>query len=167
MRPSKSLLRSGERTPEHEEAWEALEALYASTGDYEKILDMRRMWVEHAGGASESVDRLETLIRDDGAQGYWNWRMDVLHERESDEENRVSPVYMAAAQVAMGDTEGAFASLDEAVRVRDRRLASLRTDPVWDVMRSDPRFVDLVRRITDARPPGRGRPPRPPNLGPR
>ena len=30
---------------------------------------------------------------------------------------------------------------------RDRRLTSLRTDAVWDPLRSDPRFVSLVNRM--------------------
>ena len=57
-------------------------------------------------------------------------------------------VYMASAQAALGDTEEALAFLREGVRDRDRRvMTSLRTDPVWDVMRSDPGFVSLMREI--------------------
>ena len=141
------------RSPEHEEAWEALELLYASTGEYEQLLDMRRMWVDHAGGDAESVDELDERLRRDGPEGYWEWRLAVLQERASEGEI-VSPVYLAAAQAALGDTEEALVSLREAVRDRDRRLVSLRTDAVWDVMRPDPRFASLLRRITNP-PPGR------------
>ena len=141
------------RSPEHEEAWEALELLYASRGEYEQLLDMRRMWVDHAGGDAESVDQLDERLRRDGPEGYWEWRLAVLQERTSEGEI-VSPVYLAAAQAALGDTEEALASLREAVRDRDRRLVSLRTDAVWDVMRPDPRFASLLRRITNP-PPGR------------
>ena len=142
-----------ERWPEHEETWEALGLLYASTGEYAQLLDMIRMWVDHAGGDAESVDRLAEQLRSDGAEGYWEWRLDALEDRASEGEN-VSPVYLAAAQAALGDTEEALASLRDAVRDRDRRLASLRTDPVWDVLRPDPRFSSLLRRITNP-PPGR------------
>ena len=143
-----------ERSPEHGEAWEALELLHASTGEYGQILDLRRMWVEHAGGDAESVDRLEDRLRRDGAEGYWEWRLDVLEDRVSEGEN-VSPVYLAAAHAALGDTDEALASLRDAVRARDRRLMSLRTDAVWDDLRSDPRFSSLLRGITNARPRGR------------
>ena len=142
-----------ERWPEHEETWEALGLLYASTGEYAQLLDMRRMWVDHAGGDAESVDRLAEQLRSDGAEGYWEWRLDALEDRASEGEH-VSPVYLAAAQASLGDTDEALASLRDAVRDRDRRLASLRTDPVWDVLRPDPRFVSLLRRITNP-PPGR------------
>ncbi len=66
------------RSPEHEEAWEALGLLYASRGEYEELLDMRRMWVEHAGGDAESVDQLDERLRRDGPEGYWEWRLAVL-----------------------------------------------------------------------------------------
>jgi tetratricopeptide (TPR) repeat protein len=136
-----------ERSPEHVEAWDALGSLYASTGQYEELLDMRRLWVENAGGDAESVDRLEELLGADGAEGYWEWRLDDLQKRAAEGES-VSSVYMASAQAALEDTEEALASLREAVRDRDRRvMTSLRTDPVWDVMRSDPGFVSLVREI--------------------
>ena len=136
-----------ERAPEQVEAWDALESLYASTGQFEELLDMRRSWVQDAGGAAESVDRLEERLRADGAEGYWEWRLETLQERASEGET-VSHVYVAAAQAALGDTEEALASLAAAIADRDRRLmTSLRTDPVWDVMRSDPGFVSLVREM--------------------
>jgi len=148
-----------ERSPEHVEAWDALESLYASTGQYEELLAMRREWAENAGGDAESVDLLEERLRTDGAAGYWEWRLEVLQERESEGED-VSPVYMATAQAALGNTEEALASLREAAGIHDRRLlTSLRTDPVWDSMRSDPRFASLMRQIRNevsGRGAGRG-----------
>jgi hypothetical protein len=103
-----------ERWTEHGEAWEALELLHASTGEYGQILDLRRMWVEHAEGDAESVDLLEDRLRRDGAEGYWEWRLDVLQERTSEGES-VSPVYLAASHAALRDTDEALASLRDAV----------------------------------------------------
>ena len=139
------------RSPEHEEAWEALELLYSSRGEYPELLDMRRMWVDHAGGDAESVDELDERLRRDGPEGYWEWRLAVLQERASEGE-LVSPVYLAAAQAALGNTDEALASLEDAARNRDRRLVSLRTDAVWDVIRPDPRFASLVSEITKVAP---------------
>ncbi len=132
--------------PEQKEAWEALELIYASEDRYDELLDMRHTWVEHAGGDAESVARLEELMAEDGAFGYWVWRLEELEARAAWGE-RVSPVYLAAAYVGTGAWDEAFEMLDEAFRIRDRRLASLRTDPVWDPLRTDPRFASLINQM--------------------
>ena len=132
--------------PEHQEAWEALELIYASQGDYETLLDMRHVWVEHARGDAESVARLEQRMLEDGAEGYWEWRLEELQGRTA-EGQPVSSVYMAAAYAGTGADDEALDLLEDAFRRRDRRLTSLRTDPVWDPLRSDPRFASLVNRM--------------------
>ena len=41
----------------------------------------------------------------------------------------------------------AFAWLDKAYEEQSNRLAYSRREPVWDTIRSNPRFDDVVRRI--------------------
>ena len=135
-----------ELDPEHQETWEALELMYASQGDYEVLLDMRRVWVEHAGGDAEAVARLEERMLEDGPDGYWEWRLEELQGRVA-QGQPVSPVYMAAAYAGTGAQDEALGQLRDALRSRDRRLTSVRTDPVWDPLRSDPRFVSLMNRM--------------------
>ena len=53
----------------------------------------------------------------------------------------------AAAYVAVGDHARALEMLEEALRQRDGGLILLRVDPAWDGLRSDERFVDLMRRV--------------------
>ena len=135
-----------ELDPAHQETWEALELIYASRGDYEDLLDMRQVWVEHARGDAESVARLEERMLEDGPEGYWEWRLEELQGRTA-EGQPVSPVYMAAAYAGTGADDEALDLLEDAFRRRDRRLTSLRTDAVWDPLRSDPRFATLVNRM--------------------
>ena len=138
-----------ERSPEHAEAWDALESLYASEGSYDEIVALRKDWVAHAGGDEESVERLEDRLLRDGPEGYWDWRLEELNER-SGQGGWVSPVYLAAAHAAMGENDEALRLLRVAFRNGDRQLASVRTDPVWDPLRSNPAFVSLMRRIRSA-----------------
>ena len=135
-----------ELDPGHQETWEVLELIYASQGDYEDLLDMRQVWVEHTGGDAESVARLEERMLEDGPEGYWEWRLEELQGRTA-EGQPISPVYMAAAYAGTGADDEALDLLEDAFRRRDRRLTSLRTDAVWDPLRSDPRFVSLVNRM--------------------
>jgi TolB-like protein len=57
------------------------------------------------------------------------------------------PVFVAAFTYAsLGDNDRAFARLDKAYAQRDWCIMYLKNDPVWDPLRSDPRFKDLLRR---------------------
>ena len=53
----------------------------------------------------------------------------------------------AAVAVALGDKDRALAALEDGFRRRDGEILILGADPQWDPMRSDPRFIDLLRRI--------------------
>jgi serine/threonine-protein kinase len=55
--------------------------------------------------------------------------------------------YLAAAHLALGDTDRAFAWLAKAVEERDQSINAIKTNPLWDAIRSDPRFVALLKRM--------------------
>ena len=70
----------------------------------------------------------------------------------SDAEGRfaVEPVprgYLAAAHLALGDTDRAIGWLAKAVEERDQSINAMKTNPLWDAIRSDPRFVALLKRM--------------------
>lgn len=46
-----------------------------------------------------------------------------------------------------GDKDTAFAQLEQAYKLRDHRLSQLRVNPIWDPVRDDPRFAELLRRM--------------------
>ena len=65
--------------------------------------------------------------------------------------------------IGLGDHEAALEHLEAAVDTRDPGLVALRSSAVWDPLRSNPRFQNVVqgvrelwRRRGDPRP-GRGR----------
>jgi tetratricopeptide (TPR) repeat protein len=59
----------------------------------------------------------------------------------------VSPYNLARVHAAARDVDEAFHWLDESVAEHNPDLIELRADQVFDPLRSDPRFADLVRRI--------------------
>ena len=59
----------------------------------------------------------------------------------------VSPTELAYLYVGLGETEGAFASLEKAYAAHDSQLQFLRIDPFFDPLRSDPRFAQLLKRV--------------------
>jgi eukaryotic-like serine/threonine-protein kinase len=59
----------------------------------------------------------------------------------------VDPYWVGVIYSGLGDKERAFELLEESYRRHSADLAFLKPDPFWDVLRSDPRYVDLVRRM--------------------
>lgn len=47
----------------------------------------------------------------------------------------------------VGDKQNAFEQLDLAYRAHDHRVSQLKVNPVWDSLRSDQRFAELLRRM--------------------
>jgi eukaryotic-like serine/threonine-protein kinase len=56
-----------------------------------------------------------------------------------------SPYVLAEAYLGLGNDSQVFLWLEKASRQRDPQFASGAIDPMWDSIRSDPRFVDLLR----------------------
>jgi tetratricopeptide (TPR) repeat protein len=59
----------------------------------------------------------------------------------------VAGVHVAQVYVGLGKRDEALTWLEKAYAERAFPLIFLRVDPTWDVIRDDPRFVDLVRRV--------------------
>ena len=59
----------------------------------------------------------------------------------------VSACDLAAAYAALNEIDVAFDWLEKAYDERSPRMIELGLDPVFDPLRSDPRFADLLRRV--------------------
>jgi hypothetical protein len=55
--------------------------------------------------------------------------------------------YIALAYVGLGDSDGAFTWLEKAFQERTGPFNELRADPIFDGLRTDPRFNRLLRRM--------------------
>jgi serine/threonine protein kinase/Tfp pilus assembly protein PilF len=59
----------------------------------------------------------------------------------------VSPHWIAAVQAELGNKDEAFKWLDQAFERRFGPLIYLKVNPIWDKLRSDPRFDERLRRL--------------------
>ncbi len=59
----------------------------------------------------------------------------------------VSPAELAVLYVGLGDKEGAIALLENAYAAHDLQMQYLKIDPHYHSLRSDPRFVELVKKV--------------------
>jgi TolB-like protein/DNA-binding winged helix-turn-helix (wHTH) protein len=59
----------------------------------------------------------------------------------------VSPLYPAIIHTGLGDKDLAFSELEGAVEERATDLLGIKVVAIYDPLRSDPRFADLIRRV--------------------
>ena len=71
--------------------------------------------------------------------------LDVLLERRKEE--YVSPYWIAVVYTGLGETDRTFEWLGKALSERDGYLIYLNAEPIFDSLRSDPRFTALVTKI--------------------
>ncbi len=113
------------------------------------------------GDGPETLEALKQAYRVSGLNGYWRKQLDLAEERYRNELQRakqqsasryVSPFHIAQLRARLGDNDGAFALLEECYQSRDESLVwlkaeSLRPNSPWEILRSDPRFTQLLGRL--------------------
>jgi len=59
----------------------------------------------------------------------------------------VQPIGIAWIYTALGDKDQAFVWLDKSFEDRSDGMREIKTNPIYDPLRSDPRFTDLLKRM--------------------
>ena len=59
----------------------------------------------------------------------------------------VSPFCTAIVYLGLGDRERALDGLEKAYEARSQWLTFLKVDRVFDPLRSDPRFIELLKKV--------------------
>ncbi len=147
-------------------AWSGLEEAHLLQGHYAGAVGVREQRILATQGetpdAIASVEALHETFDESDPASYWLWRHDYSTDRVERGE-RVSDVELAVIAIGLGDRGRALEHLETAVENRDPALVALRTSSMWDPLRSDPAFQEIVRRARDLwRRGGAPRTPRPP-----
>jgi len=111
-----------------QEAIAALELAAASSGNNTEFLS----YLAYAYVMSGNLEKAHEVLGE----------LDKLSEHVY-----VPKYYLAPIQAAMGDKDKAFESLESAYKERDADLIFLNVDPKFDVLRSDPRFEMMLKKI--------------------
>jgi TolB-like protein/Tfp pilus assembly protein PilF len=114
-------------------------------GGYEEAVAAFR---EAIAGAAESAYARGALARALAMSGKSAEARAILVQLYDDARSRyVSPVAFATAHIALTDTEDAFRWIERARAERRGWLAYLRVEPIFDPIREDPRFAELLERM--------------------
>jgi serine/threonine-protein kinase len=126
-------------------AYDVLGGTLAAKGMYREALQEMEKAVALSRGAAMMTADLgyvrARLGQRDEARG-------ILQQLAEDAKHRYTPALaFAVVHVGLGEHDQALNWLEKAYEERFNRLAYLRREPVWDPLRADPRFADLLRRI--------------------
>lgn len=119
--------------------------VYVQQGRYaEAIAKIKKAIALSAGNTRD----IATLGHAYAVAGKRSEALKVLAElQERAKHKYVSPYFIALVYVGLGDKDQALAWLEKAYQERHPYLILIKVEPVFDVLRSEPGFQDLVRRI--------------------
>lgn len=115
---------------------------------------------------SEYEEALDAVKKEEEAQGKWNPVLDcisgIIYARmdqadkareilydllERSKELYISPYYLAALSVALGEIDQGFELLDQAYKDGDFWVRELKVDPLFEDVRSDPRYDTMLKKL--------------------
>jgi TolB-like protein/Tfp pilus assembly protein PilF len=118
---------------------------YLQQGRFAEALANLEDWRRTSGDGIHISSRLVYLY---GRMGQTDKARAELRKLEAvNRTQSLDPVPMALAYVGIGDKEAALRSLEKAYAERSNLLTALKVEPVYDPLRDDPRFQELLRRV--------------------
>ncbi len=122
---------------------------YLQKGMYQEALSHFETARSLAGGetrVSAAVDGW--LAYAYAATGRRDDALKILNDlKDRSQQDYVSPLNIAIIYLGLGDRDHAFEWLEVGYAMRDADMVSLNVNPIWDPLRKDPRFNDLLRRM--------------------
>ncbi len=150
-----------EESPETSHSWSMLARTHVATGDPEDAAGVMQDW--HDSGSSGAPDDAQVAalwdaVEAEGTEGYWEWNLERLDGLRA-EGGDVTNMDFASTYAALGNSDMAFQHLIAALEGGEPGIFSIRSDPAWDDLRSDPRIREIGRQAQMMRfsPSRRGR----------
>ena len=130
--------------PESIEGQQCLERAHLQRGELtEALAAARTAFVRRRASVPAALDESgtpqERLLR------LWRWRLERLQAAAPG--RHVSPYTLAMHHAVLGDDDAALTQLEQAFESRAAAMVLLRTDPIFEHLRGDPRFQQLVDKI--------------------
>jgi TolB-like protein/Tfp pilus assembly protein PilF len=124
---------------------------YQGAGRFEEAADEFGKTFVLIGGPPEDAARftaaLKGAYKTSGPKGYWRTLAEFLTNWPPRAPGPAPPAtYLAGFWTQAGETDKAFALLEKAYQEHDAAMTMVK-DPIFDPIKSDPRYKDLLRRV--------------------
>ncbi|MEK6324038.1 MAG: protein kinase [Acidobacteriota bacterium] len=123
-----------------------LGAVYEQKGMYDEAIAAYQKAIKASERTSNILGALGHAYAASGRRGEALKILDEL--KEMSKQKYVSPYDMAVLYTGLGEKDRAIEQLNKAYEERAGWVISLKVEPLFDPLRSDPRFADLVRRMS-------------------
>lgn len=118
---------------------------YLSKGMYREGLSALEKYSRLSRGGAAALALLGYLHARSGER---KKSLEMIEElKAASKQSFVPALFIALVYAGLEDKDQAFSWLDKAYEERFNRLAYLKVEVLWDPLRSDPRFTDLLRRV--------------------
>jgi Flp pilus assembly protein TadD len=144
----------------YDEALQKLDSLLKLAPENESAVIFRAYTYDAAGKYNEAIADYQKFVSlgdtTSSTQCYLGYALahagrkseaQAILEKLKTTKEYVSPAELAVLYAGLGDKEGAIASLEKAYVAHDLQMQYLNIDPHYDSLRSDPRFVELIKKV--------------------
>ena len=125
---------------------------YAAKGMYPEAIEQFLTGFRLDGRKNHEIRRYENAYKLKGWKGFWMEYLASLITLQNALAEADKPIYfdnesLAYAYAATGNKEKALEFLLKAYEARDPLLVTIRTSEVYDFLRDDPRYIELIEKI--------------------
>lgn len=131
--------------PHFESARSRLRLAYEAEGRIPEALAETKQMVQHGVEPEARYAELLAAFRKGGSKAYFRTEAKLLAVPPP--RGEVHYVYLAQSLALMGDPDGAFQALNEAVEHKNLFTVWVPQDPAFLSLRKDPRWKDFLKRI--------------------
>jgi len=146
----RQLLKTVEMDPNFVRAHQYLVIFYEHEGKFEEAITEDSRVSNLKGVDPERIASYEAGLkeayRSQGERGYWQKRLEFAMAERSKRQYQ-SPIYIAVLYGQLGDNDKAFEWLEKAYKERSSSIFSIKVNPRFIPLRSDPRFASLLIRM--------------------
>ena len=125
--------------------------LYTYRGEFDKAIAEETRTRILAGEDPRNVVKLEDALRQAfasrGPRGYWEKLLDLSKRSDNPPEAYTVRDGLAILYARLGNNEKALQSLERAYKERQVHMTEIGVEPAFDVLRSEPRFQQLLREV--------------------
>ena len=125
--------------------------LYTYRGEFDKAIAEETRTRILAGEDPRDVVKLEDALRQAfasrGPRGYWEKLLELSRRSDNPPEAYTVRDGLAILYARLGDKEKALQTLERAYKERQVHMTEIGVEPAFDVLRSEPRFQELLREV--------------------